>query len=203
MAQLTLTNFLTLDGVMQAPGGPQEDPSGDFTYGGWMFPFADEQFNAFITGIFSRADAFLLGRTTYQIFAGYWPRFNDPANPIASALNNLPKYVASRTLGQAEWQHSSIVRDAAGEVPALKQRHQREIQVHGSAALAQTLIQHDLVDVYHLFFCPLVLGKGKRLFGSGTVPAAFALVQSQTNSKGAVLCTYQRAGRPTFGSFEE
>ncbi len=201
MGKLTVTTFLTLDGVMQGPGGPQEDTSGSFTHGGWSFPYADEDSRRFIMDVFTRADAFLLGRTTYQIFAGYWPKVTNPRDPVASALNALPKYVASRTLKGSDWKPTTVIRDVVKEVPQLKQKYSRELQVHGSAGLAQTLFEHDLVDEFNLFFCPVVLGTGKRLYGSGTVPAALTLTSSRTTSKGVVINTYQRAGKPTYGSF--
>ena len=168
MSKLTVTTFVTLDGVMQAPGGPKEDASGGFAHGGWLVPYADPGMSAFMTEVFDRADAFLLGRGTYQIFAGHWPRVTDPADPIASRLNGLPKHVASRSLDRVEWNNSSLVRDVAREVAALKERYTRELQVHGSAGLIQTLAAHDLVDEYNVLLFPVVLGKGKRLFEPGS-----------------------------------
>jgi dihydrofolate reductase len=202
MAKLTMSTFLTLDGVMQAPGGPTEDPSGGFTYGGWLVPHFDEETGRFMGEVFERVDAFLLGRHTYEIFAGHWPRITDPNDPVAKALNSLPKHVASNSLERAEWAHSSIVRDVVKEVPSLKKKYARELQVHGSCGLAQTLIEHDLVDVFHLLQFPVTLGKGRRLFGPGTVPAAMKHVETRTTSKGVVITTYERAGKPTFGSFQ-
>jgi len=201
MSKLTITTFLTLDGVMQAPGGPKEDTSGGFPHGGWLVPYADPDMGKFMTEVFDRADAFLLGRTTYQVFAAHWPRVTDPADPIASRLNKLPKHVASKTLEKVEWSNSSLVRDVVGEVSALKGRYARELQVHGSSSLAQTLIRHDLVDEYNLLVYPVVLGTGKRLFGTGTVPAALKLASTRTTSTGVIITTYQRAGRPSYGSF--
>jgi dihydrofolate reductase len=200
MAKLTMTTFVTLDGVMQAPGGPTEDPSGEFPHGGWLVPYADADMGAFMSSVFDRADAFLLGRTTYQIFAAHWPRITDPADPIATRLNALPKHVASKTLDSATWQNSSIVRDPLREIAELKGRYQRELQVHGSAGLARTLLEHGLVDTLHLLTYPLVLGTGKRLFGSGA-PTAFKLSSSKTTSTGVVVASYERAGKPTYGSF--
>jgi dihydrofolate reductase len=201
MSKLTITTFLSLDGVMQSPGAPKEDPSGSFAQGGWMFPHVDADFGRFMTEVFARADAFLLGRRTYEIFAAHWPNVTDPADPIAGALNKLPKFVASKTLERAAWSGTTVVRDVVSEVVRLKQQYSREVQVHGSAGLAQTLIQNDLVDEYHLLTFPVVLGSGKRLFGTGAVPAALKLVATRTTSKGAVISTYERAGRPTYGSF--
>jgi dihydrofolate reductase len=200
MSKLTITTFVTLDGVMQGPGAPKEDPIG-FPHGGWLVPYADTGMGAFMTEVLDRADAFLLGRGTYQIFAAHWPRVTDPADPIASRLNGLPKHVASRTLDKVEWHNSSLVRDVVDEVAALKGRYARELQVHGSAGLIQTLAAHDLVDEYNVLFFPVVLGKGKRLFEPGTVPAALALVSTRTTGTGVVISTYRRAGRPSYGSF--
>jgi dihydrofolate reductase len=196
MAELTITTFLTLDGVMQAPGGPSEDTSGAFVHGGWLVPYADADMGTFMLEVFAKADAFLLGRGTYEIFAAHWPRVTDAADPVATALNALPKYVASKTLERADWQGTTVIRDVLGEVARLKQHYTREIQVHGSPGLAQTLLANDLVDVYHLLHFPVVLGQGKRLFGAGTVPAALKLTATQTTSAGVVISSYQRAGRP-------
>jgi len=201
MPKLTMTTFLTLDGVMQAPGGPPEDPSFGFTFGGWLVPFADADMGQFMVEVFERADAFLLGRSTYQIFANHWPRITDASNPIATKLNALPKHVASKTLTNVEWNNSSLVGDVVSELASLRERYPGELQVHGSAGLAQTLIEHDLVDEYHLLIFPVVLGAGKRLFGSGAVPAAKKLLQTRTTSTGAIIASYARAGKPTVGSF--
>jgi dihydrofolate reductase len=201
MAELILTTFLTLDGVMQAPGGPKEDTSGGFPHGGWLVPHADAEMGTIMTDIFSKADAFLLGRTTYDIFAAYWPRITDPNDLIATKLNSLPKYVASRTRTSFPWSGTAHVRDVAKEVPDLKKRYSREVQVHGSCGLAQTLIENDLVDEYRLLTFPVVLGTGKRLFGAGAVPAMLKLVRSSTTSKGVVFSVYRRAGGLKTGSF--
>jgi len=201
MAELTLTTFLTLDGVMQAPGGPSEDPSGGFPHGGWLVPHADDDMGTTMIEIFSKADAFLLGRTTYDIFSAYWPRVTDPGDPIASKLNSLPKFVASRTRTAFSWSGTTHVRDVVKEVIGLKQRFSREVQVHGSCGLAQTLIEQDLIDEYRLLTFPVILGTGKRLFGAGAVPVTLTLVRSHTTSKGAVISVYRRAGSLKTGSF--
>ncbi len=201
MAELTLTTFLTLDGVMQAPGGPNEDTSGNFSYGGWLVPHADADMGKTMTEIFSKADAFLLGRTTYDIFAGYWPKVTDPNDPIASKLNSLPKFVTSRTRTTFNWNGTSHVRDVTEEIAGIKKRFSREVQVHGSCGLAQTLIKNDLIDEYRLLTFPVILGTGKRLFGAGTVPATLKLVSSTTTSKGVVVSVYRRAGSLKTGSF--
>ena len=201
MAKLTITTFLTLDGVMQAPGGPPEDTSGGFRYGGWLVPYFDAGTGQFMSEVFERVDAFLLGRGTYQIFASHWPRVTDPNDLIAGRLNALPKHVASRSLERVDWHNSSLLRDVVAEVAALKVKYDRELQVHGSAGLAQTLLEHDLVDEYNVLTFPVVLGTGKRLFGAGAIPAALALKHSQATSSGVVISTYARAGKPQVGSF--
>jgi dihydrofolate reductase len=201
--RLTLTTFLTLDGVMQAPGGPQEDPSDGFEYGGWLVPYADEDMGAAMAGWFEEADAFLLGRRTYEIFAASWPRVTDPDDPIASRLNSLPKHVASRTLKEVTWSGSTLIEgDVVEAVAELKRQPGRELQVHGSGNLAQTLIEHGLVDEYRLLTYPVVLGAGRRLFADGARPAALRLIESRTTSTGVTIAAYESAGEPTFGSFE-
>lgn len=201
MADLTITTFLSLDGVMQAPGDPNEDTSGNFPHGGWVFPLADEAMGKIITGIFAKADAFLLGRTTYDIFAAYWPKVTDPGDPIAGKLNALPKFVASRTRTEFAWGPATPVADVVNEIPNLRKRFVREVQVHGSSDLAQTLIRHNLINEYHLLTFPVVLGTGKRLFGSGAVPATLRLVSSVTTRKGVVYSVYRPAGPLQTGSF--
>ncbi|MFJ6574411.1 dihydrofolate reductase family protein [Streptomyces sp. NPDC091368] len=202
MATLSLTQFLTLDGVMQAPGGPDEDTSGGFEHGGWSVPFGDEDFGRRITEIFERPTAFLLGRRTYDIFAGYWPKRTDPTDPVASKLNGLPKYVATTTLDSADWAGTTLLKgDVAGEVAALKERLDGEIQMHGSAGLARTLLDHDLIDTLHLHVFPVVLGTGRRLFTDGVRPTAFRLTDARTSSTGVALHTYERTGRPAYGSY--
>ena len=203
MAELTITTFLTLDGVMQGPGGPTEDPSGGFQHGGWLVPHFDESVGAFMDEIFRKPAAFLLGRRTYDIFAAHWPKVTDPGDPVAGKLNSLPKFVASRTRDTFDWRGTSHIRDVAEEVPALKQRVSGEIQVHGSSDLAQTLIEHDLVDEYRLLIFPVILGTGKRLFGAGTIPATLSLVSSKTTASGVVLSIYRRAGSLQTGTVGE
>jgi dihydrofolate reductase len=201
MADLILTTFLTLDGVMQAPGSPSEDTSGNFPHGGWLVPHVDADMEKTMVEIFSKADAFLLGRTTYDIFAAYWPKVKDPGNPIASKLNSLPKFVASHTQTTFDWSETSHVRDVTKEVDDLQKRFSREVQVHGSCGLAQTLIENDLIDEYRLLIFPVILGTGKRLFGTGAVPTTLALVGTDTTSKGAIISVYRRAGSLKTGSF--
>jgi dihydrofolate reductase len=201
MAELIITTFLSLDGVMQAPGGPGEDGSGNFPHGGWLVPHADADMGKIMTEIFSKADAFLLGRTTYDIFSGYWPRITDPNDLIATRLNSLPKHVASRTRSTFTWHNTTLVRDVAREVIELKRRYAREVQVHGSCGLAQTLIEKDLIDEFRFLTFPVVLGTGKRLFGTGAVPRALKLIRSTTTSTGAVVSFYRSAGSLKTGSF--
>lgn len=200
--RLTLHTFLTLDGVMQAPGGPDEDPDGGFPHGGWSFPYADEDFGAAMVGWFAGASAFLLGRRTYQIFSGYWPRVTDASDPIASKLNALPKYVASTTLASVDWPNSVLLGgDIAAEVTKLKEQPGDELQVHGSGGLAQALIAHDLIDEYRLLTFPVHLGSGKKLFRDGGRPAALRLTGATTTGSGVVIATYQPAGPVQHGSF--
>ncbi|MPY63083.1 dihydrofolate reductase family protein [Streptomyces spongiae] len=203
MGKLTLTQFVTLDGVYQAPGGPEEDRRNGFEHGGWTFPYADEDFGRFVDENFGRVDAFLLGRRTYEIFAGYWPKVTDPANPVASKLNSLPKYVASSTLTQPEWSNTTVLAgDLEKEVADLKERTEGEVQIHGSGALAQSLLALDLIDTVHLLTFPVVLGSGFRLFARGLVPTAFRHAGGSVTSRGVSIQTYDLEGRPTYGSFD-
>jgi len=202
--KLTVTTFQTLDGVMQAPGGPQEDPSGGFEHGGWLVPHADAEMGAFMDETFAPAEAFLLGRFTYETFAAHWPKVDAGDDPVAAKLNALPKYVASRTLRDEDldWAGSSLLGDdVPTRVAELKARPGGELQVHGSAGLVQTLLRHELVDELRVLTFPVVLGTGKRLFGEGAVPAALRLTESRTTSAGTVIAVYAVAGRPSYGSF--
>jgi dihydrofolate reductase len=203
MGTLTIATFMTLDGIMQAPGGPDEDRDGGFEHGGWSFPYFSEDMGDVISDAFGNAECFLLGRRTYEIFAASWPNFPDKDDPVASRLNNLPKYVVSTTLEDPAWGPTTIIRgDIPAEVARLKVRYEGEIQVHGSATLAQTLHADGLIDEYRLFIEPIVLGTGKRLFEPGAAPTALRLVESKPMGKGTVLAIYQPVGRPTYGEFQ-
>lgn len=203
MGKLTLTTFLTLDGVMQGPGGPEEDPSGGFEYGGWVVPYADEGMGEFVTEIFGRSGAFLLGRRTYEIFASYWPQHDDPADPVASNLNRLPKYVASTTLKEPAWGPATVLdgEHLQSEIVRVKDGMEAELQVHGSGRLAQWLLARDLVEELNLLVFPVFLGAGRRLFPTGGLPTAFELAGSRTTPSGIALHTYRTSGRATFGTF--
>ncbi|MFJ1865994.1 dihydrofolate reductase family protein [Streptomyces sp. NPDC088097] len=202
MGKLTLTTFLSLDGVMQAPGGPEEDTSDGFAHGGWVAPFADAGMGECVTEVFDRAGAFLLGRRTYEIFAAYWPRHDDPADPIASRLNHLPKYVASTTLKEPAWEGATVIdgEHLQAEVVRAKDATDGELQVHGSGQLAQWLLARDLVEELNLLVFPVVLGAGRRLFPIGGLPTAFELTASRTTPNGVAAHTYRRTGRASFGT---
>jgi len=203
MRKLVVGTFLTLDGIMQAPGGPDEDREGGFQHGGWLVPYFDETIVAIMTEWTTRAGAFLFGRKTYEIFAGSWPKSTDPADEIAKALNTRPKFVASRTLKKVTWSNSHLLKgDVAEEVSKLKAQDGGEIQVHGSGQLLQTLLQRDLVDTLRIWQFPVVIGTGKRLFEEGTVPRAFRLVDTRLAPAGAVLHVYERAGDLRYGEVE-
>ncbi|MEU9135782.1 dihydrofolate reductase family protein [Streptomyces sp. NPDC048404] len=202
MGKLTLTAFVSIDGVHQAPGGPEEDRSGGFDQGGWSVPFGDDDFGSFVVDNFAHVDAFLLGRRTYEIFAGYWPKMTDPADPIASKLNALPKYVVSSTLTEPAWEGTTVISgDLGKEVTALKERTEGELQIHGSAVLAQSLLALGLIDTLHLMTFPVVLGEGRRLFAEGAAPTAFRRTGGTITGTGVAINTYEREGRPTYGSY--
>lgn len=196
MGKLVVDMFTTLDGVVQAPGGPSEDTAGGFKHGGWQGPFVDDESGAEMVKRFPKFDALLLGRKTYDIFAGYWPK--QPKNAFSEQLNTVTKYVASRKLKKVAWKNSKLIEgDVAQAIPKMKKKHQ-EVRVIGSANLVQTLLKHDLVDKFNLWLYPVVLGSGKRLFAEGTVPARFKLVDSKSFPGGAVLLVYERNGKPTY-----
>jgi dihydrofolate reductase len=203
MRKLVAGTFVTLDGVMQAPGGPDEDREGGFIHGGWLVPYFDEKFLQIMTEWSQQAGAFLLGRKTYEIFAASWPNSTDPADEIATVLNTRPKFVASRTLDKVTWNNSHLLKnDVTGEIAKLKAQEGGEIQVHGSSDLLQTLLKHHLIDTLRIWQFPVVLGTGKRLFGAGTIPCSFQLVDTQQTATGAVLHVYERAGGLRYGEVE-
>jgi len=200
MRRLIVTTFLTLDGVMQAPGGPEEDPSDGFAYGGWSVNYWDDVMARFQDQAMRGPFDLVLGRKTYDIFAAYWPTAPEEAG--GKPLNDATKYVASRGRPKLEWSKSVLLEgDAAEAVAALKQTNGPELQVHGSGNLVQTLLRHNLVDLYRLWGFPLVLGSGKRLFSDGTIPAGLKLVDTTVSSTGVVIGTYEPAGDVVTGSF--
>jgi dihydrofolate reductase len=202
MRTLAINTFLTLDGVLQAPGGPEEDPTGGFTHGGWSVNYWDDGMLQRMTDSLGRPFGLLLGRKTYEIFAAHWPYVSDDDDPVAAALNSATKYVASRTLDKAEWTNSIVISgDVSEEVAKLKEQAGPEIQVHGSGQLIQTLLKDDLIDEFRLWVFPVLVGKGKRLFSEGTIPVGLTLTESTTSSTGVVISTYTRAGQIGYGSF--
>jgi dihydrofolate reductase len=200
MGKLVITEFVTLDGVAQAPGGPDEDHESGFVHGGWQAPLDDDQAGEAMFADAQHMDALLLGRKTYDIFANYWPTASEDI-PFTGLLNRVPKYVASNTLAEPlSWEGSSLVAgDLAAGVAAIKERHD-EVHVIGSLDLVQSLLRFGLVDRLDLWLYPLLLGSGKRVFADGTVPAALQLSTSQIYPKGIVHVTYETAGVPTYGT---
>jgi dihydrofolate reductase len=200
MRKLVVSTFLTLDGVMQGPGGPGEDDSGDFTHGGWSVSYWDDTMARVMDEAMSAPFDLLLGRRTYDIFAAYWPHAGDDAG--AKPLNDATKYVASRGRPSLEWRRSVLIEgDAAEGIEALKSEDGPELQVHGSGDLVQTLLRHHLVDEFRLWSFPVVLGSGKRLFSTGTVPSGLTLVNSVVSTTGVVIGTYEPVGEINYGSF--
>jgi dihydrofolate reductase len=199
MGKLVVGTFVTLDGVMQAPGGPDEDRDGGFEHGGWTVPFFDEELGDQMVELIGRTDAILLGRKTYDVFIQHWPHVGDE-DPIAAKLNSAPKYVVSRTLDSADWQNTTVLRgELRDEIPQLKEQHD-EVQVPGSASLIQSLLREDLVDEFSVLVFPIVLGTGKRLFGEGTIPRSMRLVETKTFPTGVALHRYERVGAPEYGA---
>jgi dihydrofolate reductase len=199
--RLTVTTFVTADGVMQSPGAPEEDPRNGFDLGGWLPPYFDGQLGEYMNTVLDEADAFLLGRFTYEAMAGYWPNVTDPAVRVGVALNTLPKHVVTGTLTDLAWNNSVPVSgDIASAVTKLKQAPGRELQVHGSAELVHFLAAQNLVDAYRVLTFPVVLGRGKRLFADGLPPTGLRLTDSQATSSGVVMNSYETAGQPTFGT---
>ena len=198
MRKIIVLTFLSLDGVMQGPGGPTEDPSGNFTLGGWTVPYFDEFLGNVMTEQMSQPFDLLLGRKTFEIFASYWPQHEEEG----AGINKATKYVASNTLTKHEWQRSVFLSgNVAEEIKKLKERDGPDLQVHGSGNLIQTLLEHDLVNEFWLKIFPVTLGTGKRLFAQGTIPAAYTLVDSKTSPSGVIVATLKRAGDIKTGSF--
>lgn len=199
MRRLVALTFVTLDGVMQAPGGPNEDTSGGFKYGGWTVGYWDDYLGKVMDEQMTEPFDLLLGRKTYEIFAAYWPNSKEP---IANILNNAKKYVVSTTLNALDWKNSVLVRgDTAEEIRKLKQQDGPELQVYGSSNLIQTVLKNDLVDEFWLKIFPVTIGTGKHLFGEGTIPTSFKLVKSGVSTTGVILATYVRDGKIKTGSF--
>lgn len=195
-----MLSFVTLDGVMQAPGGPDEDTSGNFKHGGWSVGYWDDFMGQVMTEQMGHPYDLLLGRKTYEIFAAYWPKAKDV--PGADGLNKARKYVVSRMARKLDWNNSVVVTgNVPEEIKKLKGQNGPELQVHGSSNLIQTLLKHDLVDEFLLKIFPVTIGHGKRLFGDGTMPAGFKLLESKSSTKGVIVATYGRDGEIKTGSF--
>jgi len=200
MRKLVTTTFVTLDGIMQAPGGPGEDDTGGFKSGGWSANYWDDLMSQVMGEIFAKNPDILLGRKTYDIFAGYWPFHRDELG--ASNLNNAQKYVVSRTLDRVNWENSTLIKgDVVKEITRLKGLEGPEMQVHGSSNHIQTLLKHNLIDEMHLWIFPVAVGNGKRFFGEGTIPSGFKLLESRTASTGVIIATYANSGELKTGSF--
>jgi dihydrofolate reductase len=198
MRKLVVLSFITLDGVMQGPGGPTEDTSGNFTSGGWTVPYFDDFLGQTMAEQMSKPFDLLLGRKTFEIFASYWPHHEDEW----PGINKATKYVVSNTLTKHEWSKSVFLKsNVVDEIKKLKQQDGPDLQVHGSGNLIQTLLKHDLVDEFWLKIFPITLGPGKRLFAEGTMPGAFALHESKTSPLGVIVASYKRAGEVKTGSF--
>lgn len=198
MRKIIVLTFVTLDGVMQAPGGPTEDTSGNFAYGGWTVPYFDEFAGKLMAEQMGRPFDLLLGRKTFEIFASYWPQHDD----VGAGINKATKYVASNTLTRHDWKETVILKgDVVGEIRKLKQQDGPDLQVHGSSNFIQTLLANDLVDEFWLKIFPVTLGTGKRLFDNGTIPAAFTLTDSKTSPLGVIVASFKRAGEVKTGSF--
>jgi dihydrofolate reductase len=203
MRKILIATFISLDGVMQAPGGPQEDPTGGFAFGGWTFPHFDPALGGAMGEIFGRPFDLLLGRKTYDIFAAYWPYVTDPNHPIAGPFNKVTKYVASRSRPKLAWQNSQwLGEDVVAALRKLKSGDGPDLLVQGSGDFIQTLWKNDLVDEFSVLTFPVVLGTGKRLFGSGTTPGGLKLVKAQSFPTGVIVASYRPDGAVKTGSFQ-
>ena len=201
MRKIVVLSFITLDGVMQAPGGPEEDKGGSFKWGGWSVGYWDDYLGKVMDEQMGKPFDVLLGRKTYDIFAAYWPKMGND-NPAAASLNKAKKFVVSTTLKKPEWANTTVLKsNIVNEIKKLKEHDGPEIQVHGSSNLIQTLLKNDLIDEFRLKIYPVTLGKGKRLFAEGTIPAGFQLVESNASPKGVIVATYIRSGDIKTGSF--
>ena len=201
MRKLIVLSFITLDNVMQAPGGPEEDPTGGFEHGGWLFGYSDDFLLNVMIKQMSKPFDLLLGRRTYEIFAAYWPYVKADKEPFAAELNNAKKYVASKTLTKLDWNNSELINgDVPEGIKRIKEQDGPEIQVHGSSNLIQTLLRYDLVDELWLKIFPVTLGTGKRLFAEGTIPAGFKLLESGISPSGVIIANYERSGEVKTGS---
>jgi dihydrofolate reductase len=203
MRKIIVATFTSLDGIMQAPGGPQEDPTGSFTFGGWVAPHFDEKLGAAMGEIFGRPFDLLLGRKTYEIFAAHWPYVTDPNDPIAGLFNRITKYVASRSDLELAWQNSQLLgKDVVTALKTLKSGDGPDLLVQGSSDLLQTLWQNHLVDEFSVLIFPVVLGKGKRLFGASAAPIGLKLVKSQSFPTGVIVTKYVPDGAVKTGDFQ-
>lgn len=201
MRKIVVLSFISLDGVMQAPGGPEEDTSNDFQYGGWTVPYWDEFSGNVMSEQMGVPFDLLLGRKTYDIFASYWPK-QDPSGEVAAPFNAATKYVVSDHQPALTWENSVLIDgDVVAKLKELKQQDGPMLQVHGSGNLIQTLLENDLVDELWLKIFPVTLGSGKCLFAEGTMPAAFELTESKTSPKGVIFANYKRSGDVKTGSF--
>ncbi|MFL6404764.1 MAG: dihydrofolate reductase family protein [Nitrososphaeraceae archaeon] len=202
MRKLIVLSFITLDNVMQAPGGPEEDPTGGFEHEGWVAGYSDDFLLNVMIKQMSKPFDLLLGRKTYEIFAAHWPYVDADQDPFAAKLNNAKKYVASKTLTKLDWNNSELINgDVPEGIKRIKEQDGLEIQVHGSSNLVQTLLKHDLVDELWLKIFPVTLGSGKRLFAEGTIPAGFKLLESGISPSGVIIANYERSGEVKMGSF--
>jgi len=201
MRKITAATFISLDGVMQAPGGPQEDPTGDFQHGGWVFPHSNEETGNALFEAFAQPFDLLLGRKTYDIFAAHWPYVGDD-NPIAKQFNSITKYVATRGDAKLKWNKSqSLGKNVVAAIKELKAGEGPNLLIQGSGDLIQTLLRNELIDEFKLMIFPVVLGGGKKLFAEGAVPAAMKLLRTQSSSTGVIFATYQPDGPVRTGSF--